>query len=188
MKGGVIKNNGKSYQTNTSTNAQTYPLGGGVYIGDYAAFTMEGGEISNNGVANQPCSGIFIIASNTVDTFILNGPITIKDNAIGSRSATTFLTTLINIGSGFSSNNPIALDLCAINSTSTFSNFWDNHQLLNALDEGDNTISINSSHAGIFTPVNCYVTPRYPPVVRLDESYGINGSGVVVNLAAAQEE
>jgi 3D (Asp-Asp-Asp) domain-containing protein len=180
MKGGVIKNNGKSYQKNTSTLVETYPLGGGVYVDNYSLFRMEGGEISGNGVDNMPGSGIFATLSGSTDKFVLNGTIKIVNNSLGTR-ATTSNNLKFTIGSSFSCTDAIMVDLCVPLTTTAFSAYWKDRQLLIPLS-GEDTITIDSALAAKFTPIKYYLVPTSkPPVAALsDLFYSINNSGVVV--------
>jgi hypothetical protein len=192
MKGGVIKNNGKSFITNTSNNQIVYPLGAGVFASNqYTVFRMEGGEISDNGIADIPGSGILIVGSKNSgrDMFILNGKVTIRDNPIGFRANTSdYFFSYPAIGSAFSSTTPtIAVDLYGVTNATedNFADHWKGRQFLNALDEGDNTITIDDALAGIFTPVKCGIAPTNPVGAYFPNlSYKINGAGVVVDTSS----
>jgi hypothetical protein len=195
MKGGVIKNNGNSFITNTTNNQTFYPLGGGVLKDLAGIFYMEGGEISGNGVAGMPGSGIMIFNNKSAipEGFVLNGAVTIADNTIGLRSnsgSTTNVVAQAVIGSAFSSTaSTIAVDLCANTSgtAANFDNYWKGRPLLIPLNE-TNPIVIGSNLAALFTPVRCYLAlSNALPVSFSELAYGIDSSGVVVNNASTGE-
>jgi hypothetical protein len=197
MEDGVIKNNGKTGQVRTNNSAVTYPLGGGVYVSGLATFCMEGGEISDNGVDNMPGSGIYVIdEKNAPQKFILNGVVRIVNNTIALPADTGQYfdyVALPTIGSGFSTTLPIEVDLCAWEATeANFSTYWLGRQFFKFLDEGDDTVTVDSTLAGKFALTGYYkltlnnqATPVPPPVPYADISYGIDDSGFVVDLAQA---
>jgi hypothetical protein len=155
MKGGRIINNGKSpYPYN---GKDFYPRGGGVYNGLTSTFHMEGGEISGNGNAGTPGSGIWSTSDGvSTDNFLLNGPVTIQNNTIMVNHNIGYG---IKIGSGFSTENVINIDLCYLGSSLTPSNYityWPATKfLLYALNEADKTITI-ADVVGRFVPFKCF--------------------------------
>jgi hypothetical protein len=161
--GGVIKNNGKSFITYTTTNAITFPLGAGVYIPyGNGKFTMEGGEISNNGNTGAPGSGIFVDGNvDDHDILVLNGPVTISNNTIAFLSGWDEYSA-VKIGPRFSSDNNFAIDLCVMEggATNDFITEWKDKQVIQALD---NTVTIDAVLAAKFTAIKYYFTPTVPP-------------------------
>jgi hypothetical protein len=155
MKGGRIINNGKSPYPWNSQNV--YPQGGGVYSLAGSNFYMEGGEISDNGDFGTPGSGIYKRSSSDTVNFILNGPVTIKNNTI------MFSHTSMDIawfGSKFFTNDPIYIDLVCLGMRQLFTTFedvWDSNKLLfYALDEDNDTITIDSSLINKFSVAKCF--------------------------------
>jgi hypothetical protein len=157
MKGGRIINNGNSGYS--YDDILHYPRGGGVCNTINATFHMEGGEISGNGNAGMPGPGSGIYSTSkatTTDNFLLNGPVTIQNNTI---MVNHNLEYGIKIGSGFSTEGVIEIDLCYMGSALTSANYitkWPPTKfLLYALDEGAETIAIASVKEQ-FVPVKCF--------------------------------
>jgi hypothetical protein len=181
MKGGVIKNNSKTISQS----------GGGVYVAYETTFNMEGGEISNNGTADMPGSGIFTNTEiATGDWFVLNGPVTISNNTVAFLAWDGEVVG-VKIGSNFSSNNTIATDLIGWddNTATAFAGVWNGNQVIYGLQENGELVTIDEKVTTKFTPINCCI-PNDLDVLEPEQyyyhpefNYGINNSGVVVNNA-----
>jgi hypothetical protein len=145
---------------------------------------MEGGEISDNGVANQPGSGILMLAY-LGTKLILNGPVTITNNSIGFiayKSDGYEMGSVPAIGSYFNSSGVIAVDLIVYTGLEDFTTQWLGSQFLTSIE--DDPVTITKDIAKKFAVTNYYaMTNTDPPVRKEDISYGIDDSGVIVDLA-----
>jgi hypothetical protein len=144
MKNGLITNNGT-----VALSGTTYPYGGGVFFqGGYINFYMEGGEISNNGCDGNPGSGIFTNGTTANTSFVLNGPVVIKNNSLAFRAVET-LYTGIAMGPNFSTtSDPFVIDLCNTGTTLNRNNLisnWTGKQLLLAQNSGGQAITFDSN-------------------------------------------
>ena len=82
-------NNGVTLKSNGSN---TYPTGGGVYVGDYGHFTMNGGTISSNSVLTAG-GGVYITGTNSTFTMkggIINGNRADEGGGVFISSSSTF--------------------------------------------------------------------------------------------------
>jgi hypothetical protein len=196
MKNGVITNNGKSGITFTgNTNSATgfvkdqvyYPWGAGVYIGysnsNTAKMVMEGGVISDNG-NGTPGSGIYVDTDGdptALSSLVLDGAVAVTNNTVACSTFTSDAAdgSCIHLGENFSSDAPIAVDLCILDNSTV--SLWKNRQLLYPkLSSG---VTIGASHTALFSLAGYYYTPGDPNIGIVEYTnlnYTINSSGVVV--------
>jgi hypothetical protein len=125
MDGGTITNNGNyTYDYNDKTY---YIRGGAVWIANYTAAEIKGGNISGNGVSEKSDAGIFF--TSTSAPLVLDETIAITDT-IFLNNAGTF-----SINDNFVIDKPLSIYLNgATMDINAFIAFWNNKQLVTSSD------------------------------------------------------